>query len=148
MSDITDPATRSRMMSGIRGQDTQPELAVRSALHAAGLRFRLHEKGLPGRPDLVLPRHKVVVFVHGCFWHQHGCANSRLPKSRPEFWGAKLKANAARDEKTRRTLLDAGWRVATIWECSIRHAVKAHDLALYTKLANWIRTGTDKEVVL
>ncbi len=128
-------------MSGIRGRDTQPELAVRRALHAAGLRFRLHYKGLPGKPDLVLPRYKAVVLVHGCFWHQHGCANSKLPKSRPEFWLPKLQANVERDEKTKIALQAAGWRVATVWECSVRSAVKAGNPTLYLALEAWIRSN-------
>jgi DNA mismatch endonuclease, patch repair protein len=148
MADITDATTRSRMMSGIKGRDTLPELVVRRALHAAGLRFRLHHKGLSGKPDLVFPRYKAVVLVHGCFWHQHGCANSKLPKSRPEFWLLKLQANAERDKKTNCALQGAGWRVATVWECSVRSAVKAGDPTLYRALEGWIRSHSEKAIEL
>jgi DNA mismatch endonuclease (patch repair protein) len=148
MADITDAATRSRMMSGIRGRDTQPELVVRRTLHATGLRFRLHYKGLPGKPDLVFPRHKAVVLVHGCFWHQHGCANSKLPKSRPEFWLPKLQSNVERDERTNLAIREAGWRVATIWECTVRRAAKNQDATVFLQLADWIRQGVTTALLL
>lgn len=148
MADITDAATRSKMMSNIRGRDTQPELSVRRAMHAAGLRFRLHYKGLPGKPDLVFPRYKAVVLVHGCFWHQHGCANSKLPKSRPEFWLPKLRSNVERDEETNHALLEAGWRVATVWECTVRRSAKDEDPTAFLQLASWIRHGEAAALVL
>lgn len=106
------------MMSGIRWKNTQPELRVRRYLHRAGLRFRLHRRGLAGRPDLVLPKHRSVVFVHGCFWHRHpGCEKAVMPSSNRPFWKDKLEGNAERDERTRRRLEDEGWRVHVIWEC-------------------------------
>ena len=118
MPDIVDPGTRSRMMSGIRGRDTQPELLVRRYLHAHGYRYRLHVRDLPGKPDIVLPRYVAVVFVHGCFWHHHpGCRFAYLPKSRQEFWEPKLRGNAERDAKHQSELECAGWRVFTVWEC-------------------------------
>lgn len=121
MADVVDPVTRSRMMSGIRGQDTQPELAVRRYLHAAGLRFRLHDKHLPGRPDVVLPRFGTVVFVHGCFWHRHeGCPYATTPSSRTDFWGLKFAQNVRRDADNVRALQATGWSVLTIWECQAR----------------------------
>jgi DNA mismatch endonuclease (patch repair protein) len=105
-------------MSGIRGRDTQPELAVRRILHACGLRYRLHVRRLPGRPDIVLPRYRAVVFVHGCFWHQHaGCPYAYRPKSNREFWESKLDGNVARDELQQRILGELGWRVFVVWEC-------------------------------
>src|SRR5687768_5572518 len=120
MADIVDPRTRSRMMSGIRGKNTKPELAVRSYLHRRGLRFRLHGRGLPGRPDLVLPRFRAVVFVHGCFWHQHeGCRFAYSPVSNRRFWEAKLRGNAERDRRHAIALAEAGWRVFVVWECEI-----------------------------
>lgn len=113
--------TRSRMMAGIRGRDTQPELLVRRYLHSAGFRFRLFRKDLPGRPDVVLARWKVVVFVHGCFWHGHeGCPLFRVPKTRTEFWTDKIARNAQRDGAAIRKLLDQKWRVAVVWECALR----------------------------
>lgn len=107
-------------MSGIRSRDTKPELAVRRHLHAQGLRYRLHARELPGRPDIVLPRHRTVVFVHGCFWHRHeGCRFAYTPKSREEFWKAKLDGNAARDERDQQRLGKLGWRVEVVWECEV-----------------------------
>lgn len=126
MADIVDPATRSRMMAGIRGKNTRPELLIRSALHRAGFRFRLHVGRLPGSPDIVLPKYKAVIFVHGCFWHRHvGCRYASTPATRSEFWADKFKANTDRDRRNGRQLLDAGWRVFTIWECGIRHEPEA-----------------------
>ncbi|SFN19933.1 very short patch repair endonuclease [Dokdonella immobilis] len=113
--------TRSRMMSGIRGKNTRPEMTVRSFLHRNGLRFRLHARGLPGKPDVVLPRWNVVVFVHGCFWHGHmGCRYFKLPKTREEFWKTKIEANSQRGALAIDQLREAGWRAATIWECALR----------------------------
>jgi DNA mismatch endonuclease, patch repair protein len=121
VTDVVDVATRSRMMSGIGGKNTKPELLVRKALFAAGFRFRLHRKDLPGRPDVVLPGRRVVVFVHGCFWHAHqGCPYAKTPATRREFWEAKLAANVERDRCTREALLSAGWRVLVVWECTTR----------------------------
>lgn len=121
MTDVVDKSTRSRMMAGIKGKNTVPELRVRSALHAAGYRFRLHRRDLPGRPDLVLPQFRVAVFIHGCFWHRHrGCLAATLPASNPEFWLQKLEGNVVRDERNILALRDMGWRVATIWECATR----------------------------
>lgn len=121
MTDIVDQETRSRMMSGIRGKNTKPELALRRALHTRGFRFRLHSSKVHGRPDLALPKYRAVVFVHGCFWHRHeGCRYTTTPSTRPEFWQAKFDANVARDNTVRATLLEDGWRVATVWECALR----------------------------
>lgn len=118
--DNTDPATRSAVMSRIRSRDTKPEMAVRRALHAAGLRYRLHRKDLPGRPDLVFPGCRVALFVHGCFWHQHGCRLSHAPASRLEYWGPKLRRNKERDAGNAAALEAAGWTVMQIWECDTR----------------------------
>jgi len=119
---IASEAFRSRLMARVRSKNTGPEIAVRRALHARGLRYRLHREDLPGRPDLVFPRHSLVVFVHGCFWH--GCATCdrglRRPKSNMRFWEAKLASNRARDAKNLSVLEELGWRVATIWECTVR----------------------------
>jgi DNA mismatch endonuclease (patch repair protein) len=109
------------MMAGIRGKDTQPELAVRRFLHARGYRFRLHVKELPGRPDLVLRRWNAVVLVQGCFWHRHvGCRYFKLPTSRQEFWSGKLSSNAERDARNLYALRERGWRVGIVWECALR----------------------------
>ena len=112
---------RSRNMAAIRGKDTAPELAIRRILHAMGLRFRLHRKDLPGRPDIVLPKHRTVVFVHGCFWHRHeDCRHTTTPKTRQEFWQTKFAANVERDRRNQTDLQQLGWRVIVIWECELR----------------------------
>lgn len=114
------PLIRSENMARIRGKDTQPEIAVRRALWAAGLRYRLHDKRLPGKPDLVLPRRRLAIFVHGCFWHWHeGCVNFRVPKTRSEWWTVKLARNRARDAETRAKLALLGWRSIVVWECDV-----------------------------
>lgn len=137
MADIVDPATRSRMMSGIGGRDTKPEVVVRKALFATGLRFRLHGKDLPGRPDVVLPGRRVAVFVHGCFWHAHrGCRYATTPGSHREFWEAKLAVNVERDLRAINALLSAGWRVLVVWECATRSAQARK--ALPELLRRWI----------
>lgn len=120
MADIVDPVTRSRWMSGIRGRDTRPEIAVRSFLHRAGLRFRTEARELPGRPDIVLPKWGAVVLVHGCFWHRHqGCKYCYNPKSRREFWQRKFRENVDRDRRNVAALHELGWRVHIIWACEI-----------------------------
>jgi DNA mismatch endonuclease (patch repair protein) len=112
---------RSRNMAEIRGKDTVPEIAVRRMLHGMGLRFRLHRKDLPGRPDIVLSKHRMVVFVHGCFWHRHeGCPYTTTPKTRQEFWLTKFDANVARDRRNQAELERLGWRVFLVWECELR----------------------------
>lgn len=122
MVDTVDRHTRSRMMSGIRGKDTKPELAVRSSLHRHGFRFRLHKDDLPGKPDLVLRRYRLAIFVNGCFWHRHqGCFYATSPASRKQFWSEKLEANRQRDLLNRERLLEKGWRVLIIWECGLKH---------------------------
>ncbi|WP_313073334.1 very short patch repair endonuclease [Melaminivora sp.] len=118
--DTLSPDARSRLMSRIKGKNTKPEMAVRSAAHSLGLRFRLHDKHLPGCPDLVLPKHRTVIFVHGCFWHRHGCKLASNPKSRQDYWGPKFERNVRRDAEHRAALEAAGWRVAVIWECEAR----------------------------
>lgn len=120
MTDIVDRVTRSRMMAGIRGGNTLPELAVRRHLHGRGFRFRLHVRDLPGRPDIVLPKYRAAIFVHGCFWHRHpGCRFATTPATRRAFWQAKFRENVERDHRQQRTLRSAGWRVLVIWECEV-----------------------------
>ena len=130
MIDVFDTRTRSRVMAAVRSKNTAPEIAVRQALHAAGYRFRLHRRDLPGSPDLVLPRHRVAVFVHGCFWHGHGCSRAKRPATNTNYWDAKRKRNIARDELSQRQLQAAGWRVATIWTCEQETGV----LSLFDRL--------------
>lgn len=121
MADIVDKATRSKMMSGIRGKNTKPELLLRRALHRLGLRFRLHSSGLPGRPDIVLPKHNAVVQVQGCFWHRHyGCPFATSPSTNAVFWSGKFEETVRRDERNLSALKKLGWRVAVVWECSVK----------------------------
>ncbi|MBN3791837.1 DNA mismatch endonuclease Vsr [Burkholderia sp. Ac-20353] len=120
MVDFLSPRERSERMALIRGRDTQPELALRRALHRLGLRFRLHGAGLPGKPDLVFPRYKTVVFVHGCFWHRHaGCSIATIPKSNTQFWMEKFERNVGRDKRVTAQLNELGWRVLVAWECEL-----------------------------
>lgn len=124
MVDTVTPTIRSRMMAAVKGRNTKPEVTVRKALHAAGYRFRLHRKDLPGRPDVVLPRHHVAVFVHGCFWHGHDCRRGRRPTSNAGFWDIKLARNVERDDAAADALATAGWVVVTIWECSLQAGIE------------------------
>ena len=121
MTDIVNSQRRSELMASVRGRDTAPELAVRRIAHRMGLRFRLHRNDLPGRPDLVFPKHRLAVFVHGCFWHRHeGCRHASTPKSRAAFWTEKFAANVERDARQEAALQTLGWRVLVIWQCEIR----------------------------
>lgn len=118
--DPLTPRKRSETMSRVKSVNTKPELRVRSALHRMGYRFRLHRKDLPGNPDIVLPKHRTVVFVHGCFWHQHpGCRKATIPQTNREYWESKLGRNVERDRKAQQALVEQGWRVLTLWECKI-----------------------------
>lgn len=118
--DTVSPEIRSRIMSRVRARDTLPERRVRSYLHRAGLRFRLHQRSLPGCPDIVLPKFRVAIFVNGCFWHQHpGCRKATLPKSNREFWAEKLRGNQERDAVALDALSKAGWKTKILWECEI-----------------------------
>ena len=119
--ETTITAARSRNMAAIRGRNTSPELRVRSLLHGLGYRFRLHRRDLPGSPDIVLPRYRTVVFVHGCFWHRHpGCRYTTSPKTRADFWANKFEQNMERDERQQHQLREMGWSVMVIWECELR----------------------------
>lgn len=137
MADVVDQQTRSRMMAGIRGKNTKPELVVRRALHAQGFRYRLHVASLPGRPDIVLPKHRAVVLVHGCFWHRHeGCRFATTPATRSDFWAEKFRRNVERDTKAEEALRALAWRVATLWECDIRN----FDAEALRRLTSWLRS--------
>lgn len=120
MPDVVSREKRSQMMSGIRGQNTKPEMMIRRGLHRLGFRYRLHVAGLPGKPDLVFPRYRAVVFVNGCFWHAHGCHLFKWPSSRPEFWREKISRTRVRDAENLARLAEDGWRVLQIWECALR----------------------------
>ena len=140
MADIVDAATRSRMMAGIGGKNTQPELVLRRAVHALGLRYRLHDRRLPGTPDLVFRRFGAVCFVHGCFWHRHpGCPYTTTPTTRKKFWQAKFGENTERDRRNLCDLLHGGWRVAIVWECALR---KQAATEVARQLEQWLLGNT------
>lgn len=146
MTDIVDRATRSRMMSGIRGRNTRPEILVRSKLHHLGFRFRLHVRDMPGKPDLVFPRYHAVIFVNGCFWHGHNCPFFAAPETHKDFWCDKIASNKANDRKVRNLLLAEGWRVGVVWECALRGARKDSD-EVARRLGTWLRSnGNSVEV--
>ena len=133
MTDIVDSDKRSEIMSRIRGRDTKPELIVRRIAHRLGYRFRLYQKDLPGSPDLVFPRHRSVIMVHGCFWHRHpGCKHAASPKTRVQFWKTKFEKNVVRDRRIASALWDLGWRMLVIWECETKdHEAVAARIASY-----------------
>ncbi|MDR3413124.1 MAG: very short patch repair endonuclease [Formivibrio sp.] len=141
MTDVVDPATRSRMMSGIRSKNTKPEMLIRKALHAQGFRFRLHVKDLPGKPDLVFPKYKAVIFVHGCFWHGHDCRYFKLPQTRTCFWKTKIQKNQDRDRTAIELLKNAGWRIAIVWECALKSPRQKSLNDVATILADWLDTN-------
>lgn len=141
MSDPLDPAARSALMGRIRGADTAPEWILRSGLHRLGFRYRLQAKELPGRPDLLLPKHRAALFVHGCFWHRHpGCRHATTPKGNAEYWQAKLDANRRRDARNQRQLRALGWRVKVVWECQL----KARTLPTILAVARWLLKEDDE----
>lgn len=127
MTDVVDKATRSRMMAGIRGKNTKPEMIVRKALHARGFRFRLHDKKIPGKPDIILPKYNSLIIINGCFWHGHTCKYFKLPKNNTDFWLKKINSNQSRDTLITKKQLNAGWRCLIIWECAIR-AIKHQEI--------------------
>ena len=140
MPDVHDPATRSRNMAAVRGKDTKAELLIRRGLHGLGFRYRLQAKDLPGKPDLVLPKHRAVIFVHGCFWHGHDCKLFRLPATRQSFWKDKITGNAARDAKALMAIEARGWRTAVVWECALRGPGRRDTESALTALSGWIRS--------
>ncbi|EHU2142882.1 MULTISPECIES: very short patch repair endonuclease [Acinetobacter] len=139
MVDIVDSTTRSIMMSKIRSKNTKPELLIRSLLHRRGFRFRVHVKDLPGKPDIVLAKYKAVIFINGCFWHGHqGCSLFKLPGTRSDFWEQKIARNQINDNKAIVALLEKNWRIAIIWECSIRGKNRNPEQVI-TLIANWLQ---------
>lgn len=145
--DVVDAATRSRMMSGIRGKNTKPELVVRRGLHALGFRYRLHDSRLPGKPDLVLPRWRAVIQIHGCFWHGHDCALFRWPGTRQEFWRTKIGRNVERDREVEAALDRTGWRVLTIWECAMKGTGRIGADAVVAGAVAWLRSDARTGVI-
>ena len=142
MTDIFDPEKRSEIMSRIRGRDTRPEMIVRRIAHGLGFRFRLHRKDLPGRPDIVFPRHQAVIVVHGCFWHRHpGCKRASSPKTREGYWQNKFEDNVVRDKRNETALRDLGWKVMVIWECE----TKDHE-AVAARIESFLRRDESEPV--
>jgi len=142
--DIVDVATRSRMMSSIKGKNTSPEIFVRKILHAQGYRFRLHVATLPGKPDLVMRKYNVAVFIHGCFWHGHNCRYFKLPATRREFWLTKISKNQHRDQSQQEVLLASGWRVLIVWECATRRALRTADSKPLMEMIEAFLVGNDR----
>lgn len=139
-ADRVTTAVRSRIMASIGSKDTKPELTVRSLLHRRGFRFRLHRKDLPGKPDLVFPRHRAVIFVHGCFWHGHDCHLFSMPKSRADFWQQKIGRNKERDAAQQEMLAEVGWRVALVWECALMGRSLLHIGVVGERCAKWLQS--------
>lgn len=141
MADIVSKEIRSRNMAAVRSKNTKPELLIRKGLHRRGFRFRLHNNKLPGKPDLIFPKYHAVIFVNGCFWHQHDCHLFKWPSTRKEFWKIKIEGNRARDFKTIKQLKSMGWRVLTIWECSLKGKTRLQENDLFSRVSNWIVGG-------
>lgn len=142
MTDIMGPEERSQLMSRIRPENTKPEMLIRKSLHALGYRYSLHRKDLPGKPDIVMPKYGAVIFVHGCFWHAHDCNLFTYPKKNREWWKNKLDGNRKRDRGVIRALQGIGWRVLTVWECSIRGKAKRDFEQLMCEVTEWLRSDT------
>lgn len=141
MADVHSKSVRSKNMAAIKDRDTRPEMLVRRALHRAGFRYRLHVVNLPGKPDLVFPRYKAVIFVQGCFWHQHQCAMFHWPKTRTDWWRQKISANRAHDEAVQNKLRELGWRVMLVWECALKGKNKMPADQLIADISLWLRNG-------
>jgi DNA mismatch endonuclease (patch repair protein) len=133
-------------MAAIKGSHTKPEIQIRKAMHAAGLRYRLHVRDLPGKPDLVFPKYKAVIFVNGCFWHHHDCHLFKWPATRKEFWKQKIERNVANDARAEAALLNTGWRVATVWECALKGKTRLHNEKAMRLLAGWVQS--DKKTII
>lgn len=143
MTDVHNQITRSKNMAAITGKDTRPEIWVRKALHRRGYRFRLHDQRLPGKPDIVLPKYRAIIFVHGCFWHGHGCHQFRWPATREAFWRSKIEGNRRRDQSVVAQLREDDWRVLTVWECGLKGRLRLEAETLTNLISRWIEQGED-----
>lgn len=141
MADVVSVDARSRMMSGIRSTNTKPEMILRRGLHAAGFRFRLHDRRLPGKPDLVFPRYNAVLFAHGCFWHGHNCHLFRLPSTRTDFWAAKIDRNRQVDQRSEQALRTLGIRTGIVWECALKGRTRLPLDTVLGSCAEWLRSN-------
>jgi len=146
MTDVHDRQTRSRNMAAIKSHNTKPELLVRKELHRRGFRYSLKNKALPGKPDLVLTKYRVAVFVHGCFWHKHDCRYFKLPKSNTQFWVNKLNSNVERDSEVIGQIIGMGYRVFVIWECAFKGENKEHLDAELQKVLEWVKLKDTKKI--
>ena len=138
MADVHSRNVRSKNMAAVKGKDTKPELLIRKGLHRLGFRFRLHDRRLPGKPDLVFPKYRAVIFVNGCFWHKHDCHLFKQPATRKEFWEDKINRTCERDRENRAALKEAGWRILTVWECSLKGKTRLQDSELLERMSSWI----------
>lgn len=139
MVDVVSPAKRSSMMSGIKGKNTKPEVMIRKALHRRGFRYCLNTKGLPGKPDIVFPKHKAIIFIHGCFWHGHDCHLFKWPKSREDFWREKITDNQKRDEVVMNQYAETDWRIMAIWECALKGKTRLPFDSLVDEVSDWLQ---------
>ena len=142
MADVVGQDKRSRMMSGIQGKDTKPEVAIRKALHARGFRYKLYDKALPGKPDMVLPQYRAVIQINGCFWHVHGCHLFKWPANKRAFWKEKLEKNRIRDEKNNEALQQLGWRLLVVWECAFKGTLRLPFNQLIDIIESWLKSDT------
>ena len=145
--DIVDTETRSKIMSRVKGKHTKPELIIRTGLHRKGFRYRLHDRRLPGHPDLVFAKYKAIVLVNGCFWHDHGCYLSSKPATRKKFWDDKFERNRQRDLRNINLYLDAGWRILIVWECALKGKQKKEPVDVIDLLARWLEDGMDLQEI-
>ena len=141
MVDTITKAERSQVMAKVGSKDTRPELIIRRGLHARGFRYRLHDRKLPGKPDLVFPRYRAVIFVNGCFWHGHDCPRCRMPSSNTAYWHGKIASNVTRDKANRLKLLAEGWRVLTIWECALVGKGKLALIEVLDRASEWLQSN-------
>ncbi|MFH0725773.1 MAG: DNA mismatch endonuclease Vsr [Pseudomonadota bacterium] len=144
--DTVGKTTRSKIMSQVGQKDTGPEMKLRKALHRLGLRYRLHDKRLPGSPDVVFPRYRAVLFVHGCFWHRHGCKATTTPATNRDFWLKKFDENVARDRRNTEALLEKGWRVAVVWGCAIKRK-NSNSEAVAQQLRGWLKSDSSISII-
>ncbi len=147
MADIVSKEVRSKMMSGIKGTDTRPEKIIRRGLHRKGIRYCLHDKRLPGKPDLVFPKYRAVIFTNGCFWHRHNCHLFKWPKSREDFWQEKISGNVERDKRNGSLLIEMGWRVGHIWECALKGRTKRPVSEILDECARWLKSNGENLVI-
>ena len=138
MVDIVSKTTRSKMMSNIKGKNTAPEILIRRALHKKGFRYRLHDKKLPGKPDMVFPKYKAVIQVHGCFWHKHNCHLFKWPSTRKRFWKEKISSNVERDTRNLMKLNQSGWRTLIVWECALKGRYRLTEVGVIDKTVLWL----------